>query len=126
MPGDKIYIVYLDSDGKDGEIDLSEINFSELKLKHDYDQMQSFIPDNILKKIFGNDVFEDNGMMKTLFNNSEFNSKIKISSKSTITTQFKQEETVSDIRDNAPNWFKTGNRLITSKDIEFYIKTYGD
>jgi hypothetical protein len=39
MPGDKIYIVYLDSDGKDGEIDLSEINFSELNLKHDYDQM---------------------------------------------------------------------------------------
>jgi hypothetical protein len=47
------------------------------------------MPDNILKEIFGNDVFEDNGMMKTLFNNSDFNSKIKISSKSTVTTQFK-------------------------------------
>jgi hypothetical protein len=28
--GDRIYIFYLDSNGKDGEIDLSEINFSEI------------------------------------------------------------------------------------------------
>lgn len=30
--GDRIYIFYLDSDGPDGEIDLSEIDFSTVKL----------------------------------------------------------------------------------------------
>jgi hypothetical protein len=65
--------------------------------------------------------------MENLFgSNSSFNKIIYVSAKSTITTQFKPEETVSDIRNNAPGWFKTGNRLITASDIEFYIKTYGD
>ena len=126
MPGDKIYIVYLDSDGHDGEIDLQDINFTELKIKHDYDQMRSFIPENILKGIFGDDVFAENGSMSKMFNNEDENKRIKISAKSIVTTQFKEEETVEDIRDNAPSWFKTGNRLITAKDTEFYIKNYGD
>lgn len=126
MPGDRIYVFYLDSNGKDGEIDLSEINFSEIQLKHDFRQMNSIIPENIIKEIFGNDALNNNGMMYTLFEDSNFNKKIKVSSKSAITTQFKSEESVSDIRNNAPGWFKTGNRLITAKDIEFYIKTYGD
>ena len=26
-----------------------------------------------------------------------------------------------DIRENAPQWFKTGNRLITKKDYEYFI-----
>lgn len=43
-----------------------------------------------------------------------------------MTTSFKQEEDVQDIRDNAPGWFKTGNRLITATDTEYYIKTHGD
>ena len=43
-----------------------------------------------------------------------------------MTTKFRREEGVGDIRDNAPGWFKTGNRLITAQDTEYYIKAYGD
>ena len=32
------------------------------------------------------------------------------------------EETVDEIRRNAPEWFKTGNRLVTASDYEYYVK----
>ena len=32
-------------------------------------------------------------------------------------------ETVDEIRENAPNYFKTGNRLITIQDYEYFIRT---
>jgi hypothetical protein len=32
------------------------------------------------------------------------------------------EESVDDIRRNAPEWFKSGNRLITANDWEYYVK----
>lgn len=32
------------------------------------------------------------------------------------------EQNVDEIRETAPNWFKTGNRLITKKDYEFFFK----
>lgn len=36
--------------------------------------------------------------------------------------QSKPEEGVEDIRNMAPNWFKTGNRLITRSDYEYWVK----
>lgn len=33
------------------------------------------------------------------------------------------EETVDQIRANAPDWFKTGNRLITKRDYEYFIRS---
>lgn len=38
-------------------------------------------------------------------------------------TMPKSEENVEDVRNNAPTWFKTGNRLITKKDYEYFIKS---
>lgn len=32
------------------------------------------------------------------------------------------EESVDDIRRNAPEWFKTGNRLVTASDYEYYVR----
>jgi len=32
------------------------------------------------------------------------------------------EEDVDDIRRNAPEWFKQGNRLVTASDWEYYVK----
>lgn len=32
------------------------------------------------------------------------------------------EQNVDEIRETAPSWFKTGNRLITKKDYEFFLK----
>ena len=36
------------------------------------------------------------------------------------------EEGVEEIRNNAPQWFKTGNRLITKKDYEYFITSNTD
>ena len=33
-----------------------------------------------------------------------------------------EEETVDEIRHNAPQWFKLGNRLITAADWEYFMK----
>lgn len=40
----------------------------------------------------------------------------------TEVTTAQAEEDVEDIRRNAPEWFKTGNRLITVADYEYYVK----
>jgi hypothetical protein len=56
----------------------------------------------------------------------DINKRVKIQASSTVTTSFKAEEDVDTIRENAPGWFKTGNRLITARDTEQYIKAYGD
>jgi translation elongation factor EF-G len=34
--GDMVYVFYLDSNGPDGEIDLQEIDFGSVRLRHDY------------------------------------------------------------------------------------------
>ena len=38
------------------------------------------------------------------------------------TTQFIPEESVDEIRQSAPEWFKIGQRLITASDYEYYVK----
>jgi len=32
------------------------------------------------------------------------------------------EEDVEEVRRNAPEWFKTGNRLVTASDFEYYVR----
>jgi len=128
MPGDRIYVFYLDSDGQLGEVDLSEIDFSAAVLKHDYAQWSgSAVPaklcdilfdDESCRKIF-EDREEDGGTVQAL------NKSAVIEPVSTVTTKFRQEESIETIRDNAPGWFKTGNRLITARDTEYYIKANG-
>ena len=47
-------------------------------------------------------------------------------SNTTIPTKRKAEESVDEIRDNAPNWFKLAGRLVTQADYEYYISTSPD
>lgn len=42
---------------------------------------------------------------------------------SPTTTNAQLEESVDDIRKNAPNWFKMGNRLMTRSDYEYFVKS---
>lgn len=113
--GDKIYVFYLQTDGPAGEIDLTEVDFSKIVLKHDTDIFRSYIPEFLCDSMF-KDV--------DLFIKYAQDGQIEVSTQHTVTTSFKPEEDVQDIRENAPGWFKTGNRLITAKDTEYYIKAY--
>ena len=121
--GDRVYVFYLESDGKDGEMDLAEIDFSQVKLRHDRDQMEAVIPAALSEKMFG-PKGDDSGSDKFVELAGE--GKIRVSTTQNVTTSFKREEDVGDIRNNAPGWFKTGNRLITARDTEYYVKAYGD
>lgn len=58
--GDRVYVFYLESNGEDGEMDLIEIDFSKVKLEHDWREMETVIPKDLRKKMFGA-VDEDEG-----------------------------------------------------------------
>lgn len=105
-----IYIVYMETNGPEGIIDIGDINVNSmtidtLNLKRD-----------ILEKIwFNGEINSEN-----VFGSDSDDNIINITA-STIPVL---EENVDDIKSNAPNWFKMGNRLVTKSDYEYFIKTY--
>lgn len=100
--GSKIYIFYLDSNGPDGILDINEVKVVELK--HD-------------NSLFG----MSTELYNRLFNNNE-RTEFGTWTNTHSSTAFAEEETVDEIRHNAPQWFKLGNRLVTADDWEYYIK----
>jgi len=120
MPGDRIYVFYLESDGPAGQVDLSEIDFSNIQLRHDWNQLNGFMPQDIVDSMFNDDIMEH------LFGGGEESPRLEVQPHDTVVTSFRPEEDVPEIRENAPGWFKTGNRLITARDTEFYLKTYSE
>ena len=102
-PGDKIYVLYLETNGEDGYIDMGDIQTAKL-----IDEREQFIPDDIQDLIIKREGEEATDIELFLTQNSS--NPIPI-------------ETVDEIRENAPNYFKTGNRLITIQDYEYFIRT---
>ena len=102
-PGDKIYVLYLETNGEDGYIDMGDIQTAKL-----IDEREQFIPDDLQDLIIKREGEEASDIELFLTQNSS--DPIPI-------------ETVDEIRENAPNYFKTGNRLITIQDYEYFIRT---
>ena len=102
-PGDKIYVLYLETNGEDGYIDMGDIQTAKL-----IDEREQFIPDDLQDLIIKREGEEASDIELFLTQNSS--NPIPI-------------ETVDEIRENAPNYFKTGNRLITIQDYEYFIRT---
>ena len=102
-PGDKIYILYLETNGEDGYIDMGDIQTAKL-----IDEREQFIPDDIQDLIIKREWGEATDIELFLTQNSS--NPIPI-------------ETVDEIRENAPYYFKYGNRLITQQDYEYFIRT---
>lgn len=105
--GAKIYIFYLDSNGPSGEIIPGEV--SDKYLRHGPGVFG--LDQTTYLKIFGSTAAGD---MKSVGQMP-----ISNTSKSSETLA---EESVDEIRTNAPNWFKTGNRVVTNSDYVYYIK----
>lgn len=110
-PGDKIYIFYLDSNGLDGKIDTSQIDESTLEFQNNPDMFG--LTNEEYQQIYGSSSY-----YLTSKDDHDYSIQFKIDSSSTA----KLEESVDTIRDNAPLWFSTGNRLVTKFDYEYYIK----
>ena len=110
----ELYVVYLSSNGPEGQVGAGILD-GTISLAVSIDGMnETFIKTNILK-IDENPEF-------ILFGNTPGAELDKISLiNSDASTIIKDFETVEQIRQNAPNWFRMGGRLITKQDFEQYI-----
>jgi len=102
-----VAVYYLKSDGARGEVGPSTLNGNTLFL---YDTP-------LFRSVFQNvksstqTYITSQQAASLIFSNTE------------ASTDFSSLETVTDIRDNAPNTFKTQYRLITTSDFETYINS---
>lgn len=110
----ELYVVYLSSNGPDGQIGAMKLDGTQ-SLSVSIDGLsEQFIKDNILK-------IESNPEFITFGSDPDAeleNISLTNPSASTIIKDF---ETVEQVKQNAPNWFRMGGRLITSQDFEQYI-----
>lgn len=120
--GSSIYIIYLQSNGEHGVIDSGQIINSTLSL-----QVPNFQSDmELIDTCFGglekfktnysgvfisNNLFVSNCEKIILINNGPSSRPVP-------------HESVFSIKNNAPNMFRTGNRLVTIADYAAYIKNH--
>lgn len=103
-PNSELHVFYLDTQGMDGGTQPNEDDV-DLKFKHNHSMFG--IDEKLYGKIFGKnqDAELTNLQCKTL----------------TSSTSAMKEETVDEIREHAPHWFKMNNRLVTKEDYEFFV-----
>lgn len=111
--GDILHIFYLETNGEDGAITIADYS-NDSKFQHSYNFL------GISKELYQN-IFDEtsrNYAITSIKNISE-QPTVYLSENSTSSTK---EESVDDIRNFAPSWFKIGNRLITNYDYVYYLK----
>lgn len=113
-PGDQVHVMYLDTNGPDGYVDATQLpsQLSGNVMSHNPD---FFGIDNDLYEFFFGVAPNDER------NAAAYDVVLNIMPDS-LTHAF-PEQNVTEIRETAPNWFKTGNRLITKEDYEFLLKS---
>lgn len=111
--GDEVYIIYLEGNGPEGKIGVNAIDrdggFSWGVDGLDSDTLLEMInidSDNVSFLV------SDDEMTNIHFQNS------------VESTEYSEYEDVEDIRTNAPQVFKSGNRLVTANDFDSFMKTY--
>ena len=108
--GDEIYIMYFATNGYDGKILLDEYTIN--KLEHSSAMLG--MTTDLYRKMFNNKL----AVVSEEIDMSESPDVYLINT----TTDAIAEDSVDDIRNFAPEWFKMGQRLITKNDYEFYMK----
>lgn len=108
--GASIYIIYFETNGSEASISPGEIH---AQLQPNRFSVNSELLDAIL---LGGKGSAENEIIKTYYGGYVTNI--------TSNTYTALEESVDDIRENAPNWFKMGNRLVTHRDYEYYLKNH--
>lgn len=110
-PNDSVAIYFLESVGSDGEVGVGAIRGKSL-LKYNTNRLNG--TNGILQDVifdYDNTVIGINDLNKIIFDN-EVNS-----------TYFNEDESVEEIRKNAPGVFRSQYRIVTQQDHENYIKT---
>jgi hypothetical protein len=108
--GDLIYVIYLKSNGPDGQISANAITNRTFKTE------VKGLDSNILRLAIEEDY-------SNLVNETDLSitDSIKASNFAPSSLPY-AEETVDEIRTSAPNHFRTGGKLITQNDFDFYIR----
>ena len=120
-PNSIIYVVYLESNGPSGQIGGNAIIPDNVLSVEIEGLSEAFIKENILSVdvntdfiTFGDPNIGYSGISETLLQYITLTNELP----STIINDL---ETVEEIRENAPNWFRMGSRLITHQDFQQYI-----
>jgi len=111
--GDELYVVYLTSNGQSGELKSNDVND-----KTGITYGVAGLSDSIIAEWFGSMV----GNIATMVDTNDPTKSIKMTNIN-ATSSATKEGGVDDIRDNAPQWFKSQGRLITKQDFEYFIKS---
>lgn len=115
-----IVIFYLDTNGYDGSIDFLDadaIDLSNVKFEHSPQSLGISL--ELYNRIFNSDLSESE-----INNNSHSHDcELYVTMPTTVASKFIPEQDVAEIRENAPRMFKTGNRLITKTDYEYFFKS---
>lgn len=109
VAGDKIYVFYLESNGFDAELQIGEVKGKKLS---DPASLLGVTDDFLYSTIFNiQDISEVTNALSVITDVTNI----------TASTSAKAEETVNEIRELAPDYYKLGNRLVSKSDFEYYV-----
>jgi len=109
-------VFYLDTNGPDGKVDFQDVNQKSLRFRHSAADFG--MSDQMYKEFFG----LDQGDVKNIVDGwDDVGAAVSFRAGSSSTPAL--EESVEDIRENAPMNFMAGNRLVTRTDYEYYLKS---
>lgn len=110
--GSSIYVVYLESNGPGAGLSLGEVNGRLVQDFSTYNTTQDGVYfSNIYQQILQIDGEGKEYVLDGVDDVTNISQSL----------MFSPEETVDQIRDFAPNWFRMGNRLVTQRDYEYYL-----
>lgn len=117
--GTKIHVIYLQSNGQDGKLDSNEASVNQIKLSikniNSQTELINMCYSGIETFILNyNTLFVKNMLPLTSISNVSL---INLTESSDV----KDYEDVSEIKEHAPSMFRLGNRLVTSSDFKTYI-----
>jgi hypothetical protein len=116
VTGDEIYIIYLEGNGSEADLAtsyLGEANVVSVGV--------AGMSDALFAEILGMTITDLNSLKSSINpTNGDASIFINNTSQSTIAVG---TETVDEMRETAPNWFRMGDRLITAQDFEQYVET---
>ena len=105
--GDQVAVYYLKSNGTEGEVGVNALQAGKL-IKYNTNQFNEIFNDVIVESVT---ILPDQQTINLKFDNDS------------SSTYAASEETVDDIKQNAPGLFRSQYRLVTEGDFENYVRT---
>ena len=111
-----VYVMYLETNGPDAKLEPNDIDGKQLK----HSRTLFGLTDEMYRQIFA--INPDDYDAESLSLTTPIYSEAALWYNKQSSSTGEPEESVEDIRRNAPEWFKTGNRLVTAADYEYYVR----